>query len=176
MDLKKYGPWALVVGGSEGVGSAFARQLAADGFKLVLVARKLEPLEEVAAELRGRGAEVRVVSADLSKADVLDRVFEPFPPVELFPVDEQRQLLGVVLWDQVDRPDADGPDLVAPAIPLLEKPESRRRNLEGSCVLNGSRHLNCSPARSDPRCDRHGARGQAGKFRRAVGAPARRRL
>jgi len=74
MDLKKYGPWALVVGGSEGVGSAFARQLAADGFKLVLVARKLEPLEEVAAELRGRGAEVRVVSADLSKADVLDRV------------------------------------------------------------------------------------------------------
>src|SRR3954453_19804677 len=74
MDLNKYGPWALVIGGSEGVGAAFARQLAADGFKLVLVARKPGPLEELAAELRGKGAEVRVLSADLSKSDVLDRV------------------------------------------------------------------------------------------------------
>jgi short-subunit dehydrogenase len=74
MDLDKYGPWALITGGSEGVGAGFARQLAADGFKLVLVARKPEPLEELAAELRGKGAEVRVLSADLSQPDVLDKV------------------------------------------------------------------------------------------------------
>ena len=57
MDVKKYGPWALVIGGSEGVGAAFARKLAAGGFKLVLIARKLGPLEAVAAELRASGAE-----------------------------------------------------------------------------------------------------------------------
>jgi short-subunit dehydrogenase len=74
MDLEKYGPWALVIGGSEGVGAEFARQLAADGFKLVLVARKPGPLEELAGELRGRGAEVRTLSADLSQSDVLDQV------------------------------------------------------------------------------------------------------
>ena len=74
MDLQKYGPWALVIGGSEGVGAEFARQLAAHGFKLVLVARKPGPLEDLAAELRGLGAEVRTVSADLSRSDVLDRV------------------------------------------------------------------------------------------------------
>lgn len=74
MDLAKYGPWALVIGGSEGVGAAFARQLAADGFKLVLVARKPEPLEELAAELRAGGADVRILSADLARPDVLDRV------------------------------------------------------------------------------------------------------
>jgi short-subunit dehydrogenase len=62
------------VGGSEGVGAAFARLLAADGFKLVLVARKPAPLEALAAELRGQGAEVRILSADLSQPDVLDRV------------------------------------------------------------------------------------------------------
>ena len=28
MDLAKYGPWALIIGGSEGVGASFARQLA----------------------------------------------------------------------------------------------------------------------------------------------------
>jgi short-subunit dehydrogenase len=74
MDLQKYGPWALIVGGSEGVGAAFARMLAADGFKLVLVARKPAPLEELAAELRGQGAEVRIKSADLSKPDALAQV------------------------------------------------------------------------------------------------------
>jgi short-subunit dehydrogenase len=74
MDLNKYGPWTLIVGGSEGVGAAFARKLAADGFKLVLVARKREPLEGLASELRAGGAEVRILSADLSQAGALDKV------------------------------------------------------------------------------------------------------
>jgi short-subunit dehydrogenase len=74
MNLEKYGPWALVIGGSEGVGAAFARLLAADGFKLVLVARKPAPLEELAGELRANGAEVRTLSADLSQSDVLAQV------------------------------------------------------------------------------------------------------
>jgi len=74
MDLQKYGPWALIIGGSEGVGAAFARMLAADGFKLVLVARKPEPLEALAEELRASGAEVRTKSADLSHDDVLEQV------------------------------------------------------------------------------------------------------
>jgi len=74
MNHEKYGPWALIVGGSEGVGAAFARKLATQGFKLILVARKVGPLEELAAELQARGAEVRILSADLSKADVLEKV------------------------------------------------------------------------------------------------------
>ena len=47
MDVDRYGPWALIIGGSEGVGASFAQKLAAFGFKLVLVARKLEPLREL---------------------------------------------------------------------------------------------------------------------------------
>lgn len=74
MDLVKYGPWALVIGGSEGVGAAYARKLAAAGFRLVLAARKPEPLEALAAELRAAGAEVRTVPVDLARADALDRV------------------------------------------------------------------------------------------------------
>ena len=74
MDSNKYGPWALIVGGSEGVGAAFARKLGAQGLKLILVARKPEPLEHLAVELRQRGTEVRILSADLSKTGVLDQV------------------------------------------------------------------------------------------------------
>ena len=83
MDLEKYGPWALVIGGSEGVGAEFARQLAADGFNLVLTARKLEPLEELKAELEAKGTEVRVVSADLKKSDVLATVRKATDDVEV---------------------------------------------------------------------------------------------
>ncbi len=71
MDIEKYGPWALVVGGSEGVGAAFARLLAADGFNLVLIARKQAPLDELAAGLRATGVDVRTVSADLSQPGAL---------------------------------------------------------------------------------------------------------
>jgi len=72
-DVKKYGPWALIVGGSEGVGAEFARKLAADGFKLVLTARKTEPLERLRDELAAGGTEVRIGSVDLSRPDALDR-------------------------------------------------------------------------------------------------------
>ena len=73
MDLQKYGPWALIIGGSEGVGASFARKLAAHGFKLVLAARKPGPLEELAGELRAAGAEVRILPLDLTEPEALER-------------------------------------------------------------------------------------------------------
>ena len=40
-DLKQqYGPWVIIAGGSEGIGRAFAQQLAAQGLNLLLLARK----------------------------------------------------------------------------------------------------------------------------------------
>ena len=71
----RYGPWALVAGGSEGLGAAFARALAARGLHLVLVARRQEPLAATAAALAAaHGVQVRTLAADLAAPDVADRL------------------------------------------------------------------------------------------------------
>jgi short-subunit dehydrogenase len=73
--FEQYGPWALIAGGSEGVGESFAHRLAAQGINLVLVARKPEPLEALAERVRkGSGVQVRTLAQDLTAPDMLDRV------------------------------------------------------------------------------------------------------
>ena len=73
--LARYGPWALVAGGSEGTGAAFAERLAKAGFDLVLIARKPAPLEALADDLRTRfGRTVRTAAVDLAAPDAAERV------------------------------------------------------------------------------------------------------
>lgn len=61
---------ALITGASSGLGAEYARQLAAAGTGLILVARRRDRLEELAGDLRSRhGVAVEVVAADLSTPD-----------------------------------------------------------------------------------------------------------
>lgn len=73
-DVAGYGPWAVIAGGSEGVGAEFARLLAEAGVNLVLIARKPEPLEATAERCRRAGVEVRTLAVDLTAAGAVDRI------------------------------------------------------------------------------------------------------
>ena len=71
----KYGPWALVAGASDGVGAAFAEGIAERGVNVVLVARRLAVLDEVAAGIADRtGVQTRALAIDLAEHDAASRV------------------------------------------------------------------------------------------------------
>src|SRR5258708_11639948 len=72
LDKERFGRWALVTGASSGIGKEFARQIAASGINIVLVARRERLLREVGAEFSKRyGVEHRVVVLDVSREDFI---------------------------------------------------------------------------------------------------------
>ncbi len=72
LDKKQFGPWALITGASSGIGKEFARQIAASGINIVLVARREPLLRTVGAECtRASGVEHRIIPLDLSEPDFL---------------------------------------------------------------------------------------------------------
>lgn len=81
--LAKYGPWAVIAGGSEGVGAEFARLLADAGLNLVLIARKPAQLEETADLCRGRGVEVRMLAVDLVEPGAIGSIADATADVEV---------------------------------------------------------------------------------------------
>jgi uncharacterized protein len=68
LDKQQFGPWALVTGASSGIGAEFARQIAAAGINLVLVARRDALLNEVGRHItRDFGVQFRALTMDLSQ-------------------------------------------------------------------------------------------------------------
>ncbi|MGW7381043.1 SDR family NAD(P)-dependent oxidoreductase [Streptomyces sp. NPDC054794] len=79
-----HGQTTLITGASAGLGVEFARQLAARGSDLVLVARRKDRLEKLAAELRGHhGIEVHVLALDLATGNPGQALIEQLEPLGL---------------------------------------------------------------------------------------------
>mmetsp|Transcript_2929 Transcript_2929/g.10277 ORF Transcript_2929/g.10277 Transcript_2929/m.10277 type:complete len:313 (-) Transcript_2929:42-980(-) len=65
----KKGAWAVVTGASDGIGKAYAVELAKNGFNVFLISRTLSKLEEVAKTVESFGVKSKVMSVDFIKAD-----------------------------------------------------------------------------------------------------------
>lgn len=69
---ERYGPWALVMGASEGTGREFARQIAAQGVPSILIARREAPLTALAAQIHSEsGVTCTTATIDLAAPDAL---------------------------------------------------------------------------------------------------------
>ena len=99
----RYGKWAVVAGASEGLGAAFATQLAARGMGLVLVARRGRLLAELKEQLIAEyGIEVRCVVLDLADPAFATELAEGVAGMDL----------GIVVYNAAFTPV--GPFLEAP--------------------------------------------------------------
>jgi len=78
---------AIVTGASRGIGEQIALRLAADGAKVVLVSRKAEPLEAVAAKIKEAGGEALVAPTHLGQVEALqplvDKVLETYGRIDI---------------------------------------------------------------------------------------------
>jgi short-subunit dehydrogenase len=102
--LKSYGQWALVTGASAGIGAVFARKLAAEGLNVVLVARRADRLEALAAELnRTHGVQTRVLPIDLDREGAVERIEARVADVEIGVLVNNAGFSAVGRFDRVPR-------------------------------------------------------------------------
>jgi len=82
--IKRYGNWALITGASSGIGFEFAKNLAQQGFNLVLVARRSELLNTQALEFKNLyGIDVRVVAVDLTEPNAVKALYDDVADLDI---------------------------------------------------------------------------------------------
>ncbi|XP_023211997.1 hydroxysteroid dehydrogenase-like protein 1 [Centruroides sculpturatus] len=75
-DLKEFGPWAVITGGSSGIGRGYANELAKRGLHIVIVSNELQALKDAAEEITSQyGVECRYIHVDLSHDNAYEQVF-----------------------------------------------------------------------------------------------------
>lgn len=74
---KKFGSWAVVTGSTDGIGKAYALELARRGVNIVLISRTQQKLDEVAAEIESKfRVKTKTIAADFSKGQPVFDVIE----------------------------------------------------------------------------------------------------
>ncbi|MBR1736302.1 MAG: SDR family NAD(P)-dependent oxidoreductase [Firmicutes bacterium] len=115
---EKYGPWALVVGSSEGLGECFANECASRGLNVVLCARTISraDLEKVEKNIRETyGVDVRIVEADISEEESGDIIVKGIDDLEV----------GFVIFNAAIEPGGSF---------IRIKPEDHQKAIIGNCV------------------------------------------
>jgi NAD(P)-dependent dehydrogenase (short-subunit alcohol dehydrogenase family) len=81
------GKVAIVTGASRGIGAAIASQMAEEGAKVILVSRKIDGLEAIADEIRGRAGEATAIACHVGhpdqRKDMLDKALKAYGKVDI---------------------------------------------------------------------------------------------
>ena len=81
---QRYGPWAVVVGASAGIGAAAADEAARRGLNVLTVARRASRLEESASRLRAaHGVAVQTLAVDLVDPGAVDAIVAATSELEI---------------------------------------------------------------------------------------------
>ncbi|XP_037927431.1 hydroxysteroid dehydrogenase-like protein 1 [Teleopsis dalmanni] len=65
--VERFGEWAVITGSTDGIGKYYARELAREGFNVVLISRTKSKLEAVASEIEKKfKVQVKIIVADFS--------------------------------------------------------------------------------------------------------------
>ncbi|XP_053575840.1 very-long-chain 3-oxoacyl-CoA reductase-B-like [Bombina bombina] len=76
-DLKQFGRWAVVTGATDGIGKAYAQELARRGLDIVLISRTQEKLKKVADEIKKEfGRNVKIIQVDFTKGSEIYQLIE----------------------------------------------------------------------------------------------------
>ncbi|XP_014716723.1 very-long-chain 3-oxoacyl-CoA reductase [Equus asinus] len=69
------GEWAVVTGGTDGIGKSYAEELAKRGMKIVLISRSQDKLDQVSSEIREKfKVETRTIAVDFASGDIYDKI------------------------------------------------------------------------------------------------------
>ena len=81
---ERFGPWALITGASSGIGREFARQIAAAGINVVLVARRESTLNEVGRSIaKDFKVQYRVIVMDLSQEGFIAKLADATHDIDI---------------------------------------------------------------------------------------------
>ena len=84
IDRERFGPWALVTGASSGIGKEFARQIAASGINVVLVARRDASLADLGRTISQEfDAQYRALAMDLSQEGFIVRLADATRDIDI---------------------------------------------------------------------------------------------
>lgn len=71
----KLGKWAVVTGATDGIGKAYAEELARRGFAIVLISRTQDKLDEVSKAIESKyNVETKTISADFGSVDIYPKI------------------------------------------------------------------------------------------------------
>ncbi|WP_284981664.1 SDR family NAD(P)-dependent oxidoreductase [Arthrobacter sp. efr-133-TYG-118] len=111
MTAKLTGTVALITGASSGIGAATARELAALGASVAIVARRRDRLETLAADIENDGGTALVIGADITDRAqaqaAVEKTIERFGQLDILVNNAGLMLLGPVLgadpedWDRM---------------------------------------------------------------------------